>query len=230
MNRAMEDRATPVTDPLRAPGSRPIHDGKFSWGREVLLIVGVLVLLTGLDQWTKAWAVERLGPISRDAAGRFRPPPDHPPLEVWEGYLRFSLTGNSGAIFGMGRSIPDSVKRPLFVSLSLLAMVFVIVLIRSSQPDQRLRRIGLGAVLSGALGNLADRLWLDYVVDFIDWYGGVHWPTFNVADIAITVGVLLTLVDLWWHPDPLPEAAAAPDEGGDLEARPQEERKDNEQA
>ncbi|MDY0003493.1 MAG: signal peptidase II [Polyangia bacterium] len=186
---------------------------RIAWGQELLLLAWVALLLAGADQWTKGWAVERLGPLSQDASGRFRPPRDKPPVEVFDGALRLSITGNSGAIFGLGRKIPEGLKRPLFVGMSLVAMAFITALIWGSQPNQRLRRIGLAAILAGALGNLIDRLGNDYVVDFIDWYGGFRWPTFNVADIAITAGVLLTLLDLWLHPDPVriagPRAAEA---------------------
>jgi signal peptidase II len=166
-------------------------------------------MLAGADQWTKGWAVDRMGPLTKDSAGRLRPPWGKPPVEVWEGYLRLNITGNSGAIFGLGRAWPESIKRPIFVVMSCLAMGFIALLIRGSQPDQRLRRLGLAAVLSGALGNLIDRMGQDYVVDFIDWYGGFHWPTFNVADIAITAGVLLVLLNLWLHPDPVPDHVPA---------------------
>lgn len=179
------------------------------WGQEFLLLASVVLMLAGADQWSKGWAVERLGPLAKDRAGRLRAPWEKPPVEVWEGYLRLNLTGNSGAIFGLGRTWPESVKRPLFLLMSFAAMAFIVLLVRGSQPEQRLRRLGLAAVLSGAVGNLIDRMRHDYVVDFIDWYGGFHWPTFNVADVAITGGVLLVLVDLWWHPDPAPAPVAA---------------------
>lgn len=202
----MDEPSPPLDASVPARSAAPI-ERRIDWRQELLLLATVTLLLTGADQWTKGWAVGRLGPLTQDAAGRFRAPPDSPPLEIWDGYLRLSLTGNSGAIFGLGRALPESLKRPLFIGLSVLAMAFIAALIRSSQPDQRLRRLGLAAVLAGALGNLIDRLGMDYVVDFIDWYGGFHWPTFNVADVSITAGVLLTVLDLWLHPDPIPSAA-----------------------
>lgn len=167
-------------------------------------MVSLTLMIAGLDQWTKGWAVDRLGPLTKDRAGFISPPPDRPPLEIWEGYLRFSITGNSGAIFGMGRSLPESFKRPFFVLMSSLAVLFILLLVRGSHADQRLRRLGLAGILAGALGNFIDRIWLEYVVDFIDWYGGFRWPTFNVADVAISMGVGLVLLDLWLHPDPAP--------------------------
>jgi signal peptidase II len=64
-----------------------------------------------------------------------------------------------------------------------------VVLLRRTAPSDRLNGIGLSLVLGGAVGNLIDRLWLGHVVDFLDvYYGAWHWPAFNVADSAITVG------------------------------------------
>jgi signal peptidase II len=175
---------------------------RLAWGQEILLLWAVVLTLAGADQWTKGWAVERLGPMARDWTGRLRPPAHKPPVDVIDGVLRFSITGNEGAIWGLGRRIDNRYKRPVFIALSALAMGFIVLLIRASTPEQRPRRLGLAAVLSGALGNLLDRVRSDYVVDFIDWYYGFDWPTFNVADVAITVGVALVIIDLYWHPDP----------------------------
>ncbi len=123
-------------------------------------------------------------------------------MVVIDDALRMSITGNEGAIWGLGRDLSNRLKRPFFITMSLLAVAFIITLIRTSAPPQRLRRLGLAAVLSGALGNLLDRIRHDFVVDFIDWHLGFNWPTFNVADMAITVGVAMVVIDLWWHPDP----------------------------
>jgi signal peptidase II len=178
---------------------------------EVLLLGALTCTLAAADQWTKGWAVERLGPLQADRRGHVRPPRHQEPIEVIPGYFRYQITGNTGAIFGIARDWPDRVKRPVFIGLNALAMLFICLLIYWSRPEQRLRRLGLAAVLSGAVGNLVDRVRLDYVVDFLDWYGWFNWPTFNVADVAITVGVLLVLVDLFLHPDPPPEASPAED-------------------
>jgi signal peptidase II len=183
--------------PDQAPPPRSID-----WSQEILLLVSVVLLLCAADQWSKGWAVDSLGPLKRDWAGRLRPPPDRPPVDVIDDALRFDITGNEGAIWGLGRKLSNRFKRPFFITMSLLAMGFIILLVRASTPEQRLRRLGLAAVLSGAVGNLLDRIRQDYVVDFIDWYYGYNWPTFNVADVAITLGVVMVIIDLYWHPDP----------------------------
>lgn len=178
------------------------------WSQEILLLVAVVLLLSAADQWSKGWATERLGPLERGWTGRLRPPLNKPPVDVIDDALRFSITGNEGAIWGLGRSLSNRFKRPFFITMSLLAVAFIVLLIRASTPEQRLRRIGLAAVLSGALGNLLDRVRQDYVVDFIDWYYGYNWPTFNIADVAITVGVVMVIIDLYWHPDPVDDEGA----------------------
>lgn len=178
------------------------------WSQEILLLGAVVLLLCAADQWSKGWAVERLGPLKHDWTGRLRPPPDKPPVDVIDGALRFSITGNEGAIWGLGRTLSNRFKRPLFITMSVLAVGFILLLVRASTPQQQPRRLGLAAVLSGAAGNLIDRIRQDYVVDFIDWYYVYDWPTFNVADVAITLGVILVIIDLYLHPDP------PADEGG----------------
>jgi signal peptidase II len=143
------------------------------------------------------------------------------PVEVIPGAFRVTITGNEGAIWGIGKKYSRKYKRPFFIALSFVAMGFVLWLFFDTTREQWPRRLGLGLVLSGAVGNLIDRIRLDYVIDFLDWYLGFNWPTFNVADIAISVGVGLVIVDLFWHPNPVPpeevpgdappEAAEAPE-------------------
>jgi lipoprotein signal peptidase len=186
------------TGPDKAPPQGPIN-----WSQEILLLGAVVLLLCAADQWSKGWAVERLGPLKHDWTGRLRPPLDKPPVDVIDNALRFNITGNEGAIWGLGRNLSNRFKRPFFVTMSLLAVAFILLLVRASTPEQRLRRLGLAAVLSGAAGNLIDRIGQDYVVDFIDWHYGYNWPTFNVADMAITIGVVMVIIDLYRHPDPV---------------------------
>ncbi len=93
---------------------------------------------------------------------------------------------NTGAAFGL---FPGN--RTVFIIVSLISVVAVIYLVISGRYAVRGSRIAFGMVMGGAIGNLIDRLWLGYVIDFIDIGMGVHrWPTFNVADIGVTVGVL----------------------------------------
>jgi signal peptidase II len=93
---------------------------------------------------------------------------------------------NVGSAFGMFRSLGNL----FFIIVAFLAIIFVAVLIVREQHG----RWGLSLVLGGAAGNLADRLVRGYVVDFLDVYiGKYHWPAFNVADSALTVGIAILL-------------------------------------
>lgn len=211
---------SPLTEPAEAPppaalaaprpGRRPLVPAwwRQAWLQEVLLIGSVVLMLAGLDQWSKAWVVERHGWPVRDHAGRLRPPHGMEPTVIVPGALRLIVVGNEGAIWGIGRGLSNRHKRPLFIALSLLAVAFIGTMLVSTEAAQWPRRVGFAAVLAGAIGNLWDRLARDYVIDFIDWSWGFRWPTFNVADIAITAGVLLVMIDLFWHPDPPPPAEA----------------------
>ena len=100
----------------------------------------------------------------------------------------------------MGK-VPETFRFPFFLGVSILAIFFIPYLYRKTPADQRLMIYALPFVLSGAIGNLLDRLIYRYVIDFIDWYvvvGGLerHWPTFNVADAAIVIGIGLMLLQM----------------------------------
>lgn len=120
----------------------------------------------------------------------------HQSSTVIEHFFNICYVLNAGAAFGM---LADSAMRvPLLVGVALLAGAIIVWLFGRLSAAQQLQRVGLALVFSGAVGNLVDRLRLGAVIDFIDihWYQH-HWPAFNVADSAITVGVSLLLIDLW---------------------------------
>ena len=76
--------------------------------------------------------------------------------------------------------------------------MIIVILLRRTPPADRLNGLGLSLVLSGAVGNLIDRLWLGHVVDFFDvYYRAWHFPAFNIADSAITVGAALLVLGMW---------------------------------
>src|SRR5262249_19040368 len=97
----------------------------------------------------------------------------------------------------MLRDMSPEIRQPLLIGISLLAVVIILWLARKLQPGQRLLASGLALVLSGAIGNVIDRIRMKVVIDFIELHIGdsFRWPTFNVADSAIVVGVALLLID-----------------------------------
>lgn len=146
------------------------------------------------DQLTKVWAVRELvlGGLperAQDIVSRR--------YDVFESWFALRVVGNRGAAWGLFRNLPETWRVPFFVVISLVAVVVIVSIYRRTTSDQRLLRIALTFILGGALGNLIDRIRLGYVVDFIDWfYRDWHWPTFNVADVAISTGVGLLLLDM----------------------------------
>jgi signal peptidase II len=121
------------------------------------------------------------------------------PYRFIEDYWHFRYVENPGAAWGLFANLPDGVRRTFFHVVSLAALAFIFAMYVKLEPGQRMVRGALALVAGGALGNFADRLVRGYVIDFIDWHWrnqpGMRWPTFNVADVAICVGVALMLVD-----------------------------------
>lgn len=116
--------------------------------------------------------------------------------------LNLTLAFNRGASFSF-LADAGGWQRWLFSAISVAASVVIVVLLRRTAPGDRPNGIGLSLVLGGAVGNLVDRLWLGHVVDFLDvYYGAAHWPAFNVADSAITVGAALLVLGMWRKEQP----------------------------
>ena len=161
--------------------------------RYLPLAIGALAWIA-LDQWTKiavASALVRGGELPADAS-QIRSAV-HPVTESW---FNLRVAGNKGAAWGLFRDLPETWRVPFFVAIAVVAVVVIVLFYRGAR-GQKVLSVALTLILGGALGNLTDRVRLGYVVDFIDWYyGDWHWPTFNVADIAISVGVGLLLVDM----------------------------------
>jgi signal peptidase II len=119
-------------------------------------------------------------------------------IDVIKGYWAFRFARNRGGAWGLLGDQPESIRRPFFLAISILAIFFIVSLYRKLTQPQLALRWGLPLVLGGALGNLVNRIQYNYVVDFIDLsYQGHHWPTFNVADIAIVAGVVLMAIDMF---------------------------------
>jgi lipoprotein signal peptidase len=123
-------------------------------------------------------------------------------VEVWKNHVTLLLAKNRGGAWGLLQSTSENVRRPFFLLVSVAAIAFIMTLYRRLQPRQRALKWGLPLVLGGALGNVFDRIRYGHVIDFIDMHAlwkGVdhHWPTYNVADIAICVGVGLMAVDMF---------------------------------
>ncbi|HXV20466.1 MAG TPA: signal peptidase II [Desulfuromonadales bacterium] len=146
----------------------------------LLLIVSAVILV--LDQATKLYIDHRFTLYES--------------VTVIQNFFHITYVRNKGAAFGI---LSDSAIRvPFFITVATLAALGILWYLRQLREDQRLLHFALSLVFAGAVGNLIDRIRLGEVIDFLDvhWYQ-YHWPAFNVADSAITVGVGLLLLDLW---------------------------------
>ncbi len=116
------------------------------------------------------------------------------------GFFNLVLVFNKGAAFSLLAAAPGW-QTPLFAAIAIAAAAFIAFLL-VRHPGQRLFCAGLALILGGALGNLWDRLEWGQVVDFLDFHAaGWHWPAFNLADSAITVGAGLLILESFLHRD-----------------------------
>lgn len=151
---------------------------------------------TGLARIAGFFSEQNLDNQPPSAQGRYRATR---PYRFIEDYWHFRYVENPGAAWGLFANLPEGARRGFFHVVSLAALAFIFSMYQRLDSEQRLVRGALALVAGGALGNFMDRLVRGYVIDFIDWHWrnqpGMRWPTFNVADSAICVGVALMLVD-----------------------------------
>jgi len=156
----------------------------WSYGRWLLLAVLVIVL----DQYSK-WLVLQHFELYQSLV-----------LTSW---FNLTLAYNTGAAFSFLNDA-GGWQRWLFVLLAVVITAVLLVWLRKAQ-QLPLQALALALVIGGAIGNVIDRIRLGHVVDFIDWhYRDWHWPVFNLADAAISVGVVLLIADSLLssrHPD-----------------------------
>lgn len=115
-------------------------------------------------------------------------------LTVIPGFLNLTHTHNRGAIFGFFSKNGGPLVYIFLTLASLIALSFVIYYFFKTPFKEKMMKISLSMILAGAVGNLLDRVFKGYVIDFIDVYVKKwHWPTFNVADSSITVGAFLLI-------------------------------------
>ena len=150
-------------------------------GASGMVFWGVGTAVVALDFLTKRLAVAVLS---------------HRSIPLLGDWLSLQLVYNPGAAFGIH---VGEYSRWVFMLLALLALVVLGSMVRQTPADQRVRLVALALVCGGAVGNLVDRVRSARgVVDFIDvWIGLVHWPTFNVADTAVSCGAVTLALILW---------------------------------
>ncbi|MFB6352251.1 MAG: signal peptidase II [Bradymonadaceae bacterium] len=148
---------------------------------------------------------------------------EHRSVTVIDGYWEFEYTVNPGAAFGLLSESSSQYRLPFFIVVSLLAVVVILYILRGVHDDQKLLIVALSLIGTGALGNFIDRIRFGHVIDFIVWKYGeqFRWPTFNVADACITVGVALMLFEIFFggpYDDEEPFAQPADSESDESES------------
>lgn len=141
----------------------------------------------------------------------------HESRSVVDGLLSLTYVRNRGAAFGLLSDAGLPYQSLLFTLVSLAALTAIGLYAWRLPPAQRLAQGALALVMGGAVGNLIDRARLGHVIDFVDVYWGVHhWPAFNVADSAISIGVALLVLDVLRapHTDEAPGRVGAASSGG----------------
>lgn len=205
------------------PPSTPLFRRRL---QALLLTMAVLFVA---DQVTKFLAVRHLTPPIRDALAQKTIEPGFfselsyfysdvrdpcrarlcDEVTVVDGFWSFHYRENRGAAFSLLAKVSDSIRVPFFVLATLGALIFIVMYLRRLGPEKKMLTTALILVAGGAVGNLVDRIYLGYVIDFIHWYvGDYSWPTFNVADSAITVGAVLLAIDAIFSKDDKPAEAA----------------------
>ena len=164
----------------------------------VVFLVVVAGLAAAADLASKHWAKATLSLPGLDGTPR-----RHVVFQDFLGRVSLDMifAQNPGGAFSMMRSLPEVVRRPFFLYVSAAATVFLVTMYMRVDRRHRALVWGLPLALGGAIGNLVDRVRYGWVIDFIHiWVRRPdrehHWPTFNVADIAIVVGVGLLSIDL----------------------------------
>jgi signal peptidase II len=144
---------------------------KHRGGLRLFLIVAALVVI--LDQLSKLWIN-----------------PDQSPTQLLPGFLDLVYVRNYGAIFGLVHSHTE-----LFIGLGIAGLVIILVFIYYFPPTTTVGAVSFALILGGIVGNLIDRIRLRYVIDFISFHVHelFHWPTFNIADAALTVGIFMLI-------------------------------------
>ncbi len=147
----------------------------------VLFIAGLII---GLDQLSKYIICQTL--------------PIHHQIEIIRDFFHIVHIRNPGIAFGLLTQTGSQYKIPMLILISGVAIFIIVYFTFQIKAGSRLQVLCFSLLLGGAVGNLIDRFRFGEVVDFIDvhWYEKFHWPAFNVADSAISVGIVLLALDM----------------------------------
>jgi len=170
------DGRTELRADRSAPSKTPPASKRRSPSMGFQPFAAIVVLVVVLDQITKWLVLSQL--------------PLYHAVEVIPGFFNLTHIRNPGGAFGFMATGSQGVRNLLFVGVSVAAMGLIAYFYRSTPKSHPFLASSLAMIFGGAVGNLIDRLRFGEVVDFLDFYiGSAHWPAFNVADSAITIGI-----------------------------------------
>lgn len=192
--------------------------------RALAICLAVTAALTALDLGSKSWALDALSTERLGDPGPVCEPDDNgymsmqrgrgEPIVLIDGNLELRYAENCGAAFGLLRDADGWVRHSVF-GLAAVAASIALLLMFARGRGGNWFAYAVPFIVSGAIGNLVDRIRYGYVVDFIrlHWDGEIlsmrEWPTFNIADVTITAGVVMLLIDGWLEGRAEKAAAAA---------------------
>lgn len=148
----------------------------------LIVVAGIIILL---DQVTKLIVLDKM-PLFHN-------------IPVISGFFNLTHIHNPGGAFGFLSTQTSNIQRLLFLFVSSLAIGLIFYFFKKTPREQTWLSTGFALVFGGAIGNLIDRIRLGKVVDFLDFYiGDWHWPAFNVADSAVSIGMLIFLFHIFF--------------------------------
>ncbi len=164
--------------------------------RKLRFFLPVFLSTLVIDQITKIEIVERFAYGER--------------LVVIPGFFNLTHVRNPGGAFSFLATMSEGLRQGFFLGTGALAIVLLLVFLARLEPEEWLASTAIASVLGGAIGNLTDRIYYGEVIDFLDFrlIGGYVWPTFNMADCWIVMGVGVLMVQMFFEEDPEDEEAS----------------------
>lgn len=151
--------------------------------RKYLLLICTCGLLVALDQITKIFVHTQFQL--------------HESVPVIENFFHITYVRNFGAAFGFLSQTPTAFRELFFLSMPPFACLIILYILKGVEDKDTYQIMCLSSIFSGAIGNYLDRLQFRYVVDFLDFhYGKWSWPAFNIADMAIVIGVVFLMISM----------------------------------
>lgn len=169
--------------------------------RKLRIFIPTFLITLAIDKATKVEIVERFAYGER--------------LPVIDGFFNLTHVRNPGGAFSFLATLSEGLRQSFFLGTGALAIVLLLYFLVKVEPEERLAPLAIGGILGGALGNLSDRLYYGEVIDFLDFrlIGGYIWPTFNMADCWIVVGVMVLMIQMFFEPEHAEAESVAAEDG-----------------